>query len=165
MHRSHFARRRRGVFGGGSVSGAGIFRCGAGRTVRFGLRQCERCRDLRVLWRGFCGILFDDRSFLHGRCSPHIRVPLPLSHPLQCLLNDHVADAPELLLPGEWQALGRPLIVVQAHLLVECLPRFIGSGHPLVLRQLLHDGVHDGLDPWRQVAVDLSALDRQQTLC
>ena len=64
---------------------------------------------------------------------------------------------------GERQTLGRPLIVVQAHLLVERLPRFIGGGHPLVLRQLLHDGVHDGLDPWRQVTVDLSTLDRQQT--
>ena len=62
----------------------------------------------------------------------------------------------------ERQTLGRPLIVVQTHLLVERLPRFIGGGHPLVLHQLLHDGVHDGLDPWRQVAVDLSALDRQQ---
>ena len=63
---------------------------------------------------------------------------------------------------GERQPLGRPLIVVQAHLLVERLPCFIGGGYPLVLRQLLHDGIHDGLDPWRQVAVDLSALDRQQ---
>ena len=65
-------------------------------------------------------------------------------------------------MPGERQSLGRPLIVAQTHLLVECLPCFVGGGHPLVLRQLLHDGVHDGLDPWRQVAVDLSALDRQQ---
>ena len=65
---------------------------------------------------------------------------------------------------GERQTLARPLIVVQAHLLVERLPRFVGGGHPLVLRQLLHDGIHDGLDPWRQVAVDLSALDRQQTI-
>ena len=63
---------------------------------------------------------------------------------------------------GERQTLGRSLIVVQAHLLVERLPRFVCGGHPLILRQLLHDGVHDGLDPWRQVAVDLSALDRQQ---
>ena len=65
-------------------------------------------------------------------------------------------------MPGQRQTLGRPLIVVQTHLLVERLPRFIDGGHPLVLRQLLHDGIHDGLDPWRQVAVDLSALDRQQ---
>ena len=96
-----------------------------------------------------------------GRKFPHVRTPLPLRHPLQRFLNDHVADAPKLLLPGERQPLGRPLIVVQTHLLVERLPRFVGGGHTLVLRQLLHDGVHDGLDPWRQVAVDLSALDRQ----
>ena len=81
---------------------------------------------------------------------------------MQCFLNDHIADAPELLLLGERQTLARPLIVVQAHLLVERLPRFIGGGHPLILRQLLHDGIHDGLCPWRQVAVDLSALDRHQ---
>ena len=66
---------------------------------------------------------------------------------------------------GERQPLAQLLIVVTADLLVQFLPRGICCRYLFVLGDLLHDGIHDCFCPWRQVAVDLSALDRQQTFC
>ena len=47
----------------------------------------------------------------------------------------------------------------RTELLSKILPQRIGGRHTLVLRQLIHDLVHDTLDAGRQVTVDFLAID------
>ena len=75
------------------------------------------------------------------------------------LSNDHIAYRLKLFLLGQGDALRRRLVIVDTELLSKILPQRIGGRHTLVLRQLIHDLVHDTLDAGRQVTVDFLAID------
>ena len=80
-------------------------------------------------------------------------IPAQLEH----LPDDHIAHGFELLLPGQRHPLGRMFRVGAAHLLPHLVPQVIGGGNPLILCQLVHDGVHHRLGLRRQIAVHLFA--------
>ena len=81
-----------------------------------------------------------------------------------CLLNDHVFDPIEFLLPGERQAFRQIVFVGAQHLLPHLIPQVVGFGHTGIPGQLVHDLVHHGLQRRFQIAVLLFPGEELQAI-
>ena len=81
------------------------------------------------------------------------------------LLDDHIFDGLEFLLPGEGQAFRQVIPVGVKHLLSYFIPQVVGPGDTRISGQLIHDLIHHSLQRRFQVAVLFFAAGEPQTVC